>query len=290
MQTQISNTKRHIIKLQKSIDNKLFDLLVDLDDQLVNGYERTEINIMLKANIIRKILVDTNIIHHVNCGNTTTIQEIIIMKSKDNSIYIESVINYDKQIQDNKTTVTQIPLYKNPKLKELAIVKKYKIDMIPIYKYLKTKTSSVNLNTQINYSQNNFVEENKVKKFNDLLLKKKSFQFSYINIKNKQLINHQNDIKNKPKYKNFRESLNDYCPINNINNSSESEDEYKQIKNEYINIPFIINKNNDIEDIRLNESQMQNQINKIPLIGKRSVNHRDIDRKKYLIKYEQDVD
>jgi hypothetical protein len=109
------NNQRHNEKLSRSIDNKLFDLLIDLDQQNLN-YKNSDINIAIKYLIIQKIFIDRQCIDILteNIDKTTNFS-IEFGKADNNEIkitHLDKTVNIDKN-----NTVFQ-------RLKDFIIVKK----------------------------------------------------------------------------------------------------------------------------------------------------------------------
>jgi hypothetical protein len=290
MQVLINNTNKHISKVKKSIQNKLFDLLIDLDDELAHGYTDLDVNLMLKANIIRKILVDAKLMPKIVKSNTTTVQDITFLKMRDNTIQVQSIVNYDKVMVNNIKSINQLTLYTNPNSQQCIkeAVKKYQINMIPMYNYMNQQKKNCNK-----------IIEPKIVKFKDLAITANRFKISVPKLAEKP--------------KNFNESLKQIFKEDEKENNTiqividpddfESEEEdLKEIKQEYTQYPFLLENSSDDEydDEKLNkqkQSEKKEKLNKFvqntQYIGKRSINHKDNDREKYinnLKNSKQDVD
>jgi hypothetical protein len=292
MNILVANTNKHINKVRKSIQNKLFDLLVDLDDELAHGYDNMELNVMLKANIIKKILVDLKLMSKIVVSNTTTVQDITFLKMRDNTIEVQNIINYDKAISGNVKNINQLQLYKNPNpsvIKES--VKKYQINMVPLYNYMKQQKSKNNINK--------VMIQPKMLVFKDLQITANRFKILKSENLNKINIKQSiNDIFNEED-----ENKPIQIVINDLDKSdSESNDELEEIKQQYTQSPFILSdtEEDEIQDTRLKEQRHKQKLEKFnnmqkatPYIGKKSISHRDKDRQKYigkLVNSMQDVD
>lgn len=291
MQVLINNTNKHINKVKKSIQNKLFDLLIDLDDELAHGYTDLDVNLMLKANIIRKILVDAKLMSKIVKSNTTTVQDITFLKMRDNTIQVQSIVNYDKVMANNIKSINQLTLYSNPKSQQYIkeAVKKYQINMIPMYEYMNQQKKNVNK-----------IIEPRVVKFKDLAITANRFKITIPKMAQKPN-NFKDSLKQVFEEDDKKENNTIQIVIDPDDWDSE-EEELKDIKQEYTQYPFLLENSSDEEeqDKKLNKQKqmekkekLQNFVKNTQYIGKRSINHKDNDREKYinnLKNSKQDVD
>lgn len=274
MKTLAHNTAKHISKLTRSIDNKLFDLLIDLDDQLAHGYEQQHANLLLKYFIMHKILLDNQMLENTVVNDHVIQQNITLDKMKDNYIKVQTILNFE-QAEPGDAIKHKTMYHDKTLIASDNVAKKYEIDMVPLYRFF--------------YS-------NKI--------------FKLINVRNKfknlQVVStgKLNFINYKPK--NFKDSLKYFCPIDE--NSSDDDEitykEMKKIRSEYTKVPFIMtNPKNEIHEekhqqqnskfgnldwkipIKTKQSETPKgdlkQMEIIPFIGVRSINHKDKDRDKY---------
>lgn len=242
----ISNTvSKHIERLNKKIDSKLFDLLVDIDDQQQMGYKEPKYNYNLKKAILDKILFDKNIklnsytegVYKYSNGIrfNYTKYELILGKHKDNSI-----------IPLGANTVLNGTPKKYEYGEEIDIVKKYLIDLSVFYKQLdksfKTKISHVNtINLNKNFAQFN----NKISNYNNQIKcgEKLSYNVNKINNKSDAFANMMDNYAVK-KY-----TKNDTLKTYNIDDLTIPKDDKRKIKNGYDSI-----KNYEFKTINVIES------------------------------------
>lgn len=251
MQTFYKNNKTHKLKLYKSIDNKLFDLLVDLDAQMAQGYENNDLNIILKYYIISKLLVDKNLSGEITYEAIK--QNITLTRTNTNQIYVDQIqpiYEYEPGKYCPKIK------YKNKYEPKEKIIKKYEFDFEPLINYIQTTKRIIITNT----------------------LPKK-----FINIK-PDITNRDNYIN--PNVSQFNNKLHIYLPLNDIDDSdpeSDNEQQLNQIHDPYIN--KLEEKQIDIQSKHILQAKDKNEIQQLTkFIGKRTENHRDKDRDKYLNK------
>lgn len=205
MQTFYKNNKTHKEKLEKSINNKLFDLLIDLDGQLAQGYEHTDLNIMLKYYIMTKLIIDRQAISGITF--TAIKQNVAIARTNDNNIYIDRIETIT-EYEPNKYC-PQVS-YKHKYDKGQNIIKRYEIDFEPLRLFAKNKR---NITMKIDYPR---------------------FKILKIDRTNTDNYIHKNVSQ-------FNNKLNIYLPPN-VFEDSDSEDDKEQkmqsIKNPYT--PYIL--------------------------------------------------
>lgn len=245
MKQLYNNTKKHVQKLQRSIQNKMFDLLIDLDDELAHGYEQQQANLLIKFTILNKIMVDNGLTKFGNYTPLTVEMPLTIAKMKDNTIEIQDMQRYDKSSDKEGSKIKQTTLFRNDKIVgSPLVIKKYSLNLIPLFQFVKS------------HKFVKFYYENK--KFKHLQ-KSKLMELEYLH---------------KPEFP-FKNSLKQYCPFDEEELSDDME--FKNIKQEYIKTPFIITNNN-----KNNNQHSEQQIQTItPFLGQRTVNHKDKDREKY---------
>lgn len=245
MKQLYNNTKKHVQKLQRSIQNKMFDLLIDLDDELAHGYEQQQANLLIKFTILNKIMVDNGLTKFGKYTPLTVEMPLTLAKMKDNTLEIQDMQRFDKVSNKEESKIVQTTLFRNDKIVgSPLVIKKYSLNLIPLFKFVDS------------HKFVKFYYENK--KFKHLQ-KSKLMEVEYLH---------------KPQFS-FKNSLKNYCPFDEDSFSDDTE--FKDIKQEYIKTPFIItnkNKNNK----QHNEQQVQTIT---PYLGQRSINHKDKDRDKY---------
>lgn len=258
MKQLYNNTKKHVQKLQRSIQNKMFDLLIDLDDELAHGYEQQQANLLIKFTILNKIMVDNNLTEFGKYTPLTVEMPLTIAKMKDNTIEIQNMERFDKSSDKQGSKIVQTTLFRNDKVVGSPLVtKKYSLNLIPLFEFIKS------------HKFVRFYYENK--KFKHLQ-KSKLMEIEYLH---------------KPQFP-FKNSLKQYFPFDDDDISDDTD--FKNIKQEYIKTPFIIT-NNKKDNKQHNEQQIQTIT---PFLGQRSINHKDKDREKYKeqfkIEYNTNID
>jgi len=246
MQTLHHNTVKHITKLTKSISNKLFDLLIDLDDQMAHGYENTSLNIMLKYMILQKILYDSNIPHKFKVptmdDDELTSREILFNKMSDNSVFINMITDTTK-LQPKPKTIFNQPI---PLTSTFQVAKKYKINIIPTYAHFSDYIYA------------------KVKKLIKAKPKVMNITHTYFDIK--------------PTKRTPYSKIN-YDEIKDVNFKNIQPEYLKQpfiiSKNEF---------DGTVIKIDESEEQLKKKQQLTKFLGTRSISHRDEDREKYLQK------
>jgi hypothetical protein len=223
----------------------MFDLLIDLDDELAHGYEQQQANLLIKFTILNKIMVDNGLTKFGKYTPLTVEMPLTLAKMKDNTLEIQNMERFDKSSDKEGSRIIQTTLFRNDKIiGSPLVVKKYSLNLIPLFKFV---------------DSNKFVKfyyENK--KFKHLQ-KSKLMEIEYLH---------------KPQFS-FKNSLKNYCPFDDDSFSDDAE--FKNIKQEYIKTPFILtNKNKN------NKFHSEQQIQTItPFLGQRTINHKDKDRDKY---------
>lgn len=283
MEIYSENSKRHSQKLYRSIQNKLFDLLIDLDEENNYTYNHKELNLVLKYYILHKIFLDLHgepII--INEMNNVKKLDFTLGKSDNNEI---KILEVDKLVVNNNN-------YEIRKLKDYnirgnnfnKINKKYKLNYYALYQHIKSNKNIVNIkiSNSSNNNNNNLNDKNNINKFKNLIIS------NCININSKYFKEfdahnvNNNIIKINNPYFNINEIPND---IDNnligdktINHRDKTRDKYNNkyitklnmlfddnsdSDNEYNNYKFheFINNNYDKTNKRLN--QINNDINEI---------------------------
>jgi hypothetical protein len=292
----MSNTiNKHIYKLQRSIDNKLFDLLVDIEDQIATGnYEHWKINHELRQVIMRKILLDKGIKITPNklgvygYSHNTKIQykeyQLTLGKGADNLIYpMYALITY------NDKCITKRFDYNSNDIK-----KKIQYNLVNVFKNQKKDFECIH---------NNIVElNNKYYRYNNI---KFVYPNSDINIYNNKLnlsvrnsnisnnILHSDDeimlqdqIHHNPQFNRNSNKNNDNelilqdNKIKNSDNSNEIKYKFNHIEDDYM---FDID-SDEADDIdNVNYKNMLKQIKFYEdAMGLVSNSHKNKDRVKYL--------
>lgn len=232
----MSNTiNKHILKLEKSIDNKLFDLLVDLEDQCSTyDYKHWKINYELRQVILRKILLDKNI--HITpnklgvygYSHNQKIQykeyQLTIGKSSDNRILpMYAVITYNDKA-----------LTKKFEFKGDDIKKKIQYNLVSVFKNQKKDFESIH---------NNAIElNNAYYRYNNI---------KYIYPKSNNNVNNYDHVKNFE----FDIPINSHTSINNFG----ADDIQEQIHNNPI-IKQIYNENNK-NNMEIDQGNVKNDNN-----------------------------
>lgn len=246
MKQLYNNTKKHVQKLQRSIQNKMFDLLIDLDDELAHGYEQQQANLLIKFTILNKIMVDNGLTKFGKYTPLSVEMPLTLVKMKDTTLEVQDMQLYEKTSNKEGAKIKQTTLFRNDKIVgSPLVVKKYSLNLIPLFKFVDS------------HKFVKFYYENK--KFKNLQRTKPS----------------EVEIIHQPKFS-FKNSLKNYCPFGDDSFSDDTE--YKNIKQEYIKTPFILTKNS--KDKKKGTEQEIQTIT--PYLGQRSVNHKDKDRNKYI--------
>lgn len=142
----MSNTVlKHIAKLNKSIDNKLFDLLVDLEDQInTNNYQHWKINHELRKVILRKIMLDKNIkltpnklgVYGYSHNEKIQFKEynITFGKGDDNIIYpMYAVFSFKDKVTTKQFEYNKDKIKKKIQYNLVNVFKNAKQDLSPIH-------------------------------------------------------------------------------------------------------------------------------------------------------------
>lgn len=139
MSVQHKNLQKHYSKLRKSIDNKLFDLLIDLDDENSSDYPFKDINIILKYYIINKILYNKRCIELLKISDKNVHQELTIGKSNDNLIYITSILSKNR---NEPELLKNSFILCNNNYDDKNIIKRYSCDLKPLINFINTYQSN----------------------------------------------------------------------------------------------------------------------------------------------------
>jgi len=319
MSKKINNNKKnlenHNKNRTKSIQNKLFDLLVDLDDENAHGYDHNELNLLIKYYIVNKILLDKQCIQIGDSRDAIKI-DLTFGKNEDNRIIITGV---DKKYIKNGVTIckniSDFGIKDNVKTK---INKCYSFNYLSLIKFIqqnhklnitivKNKDDSVNLNHYNNINKYNSFKNLSIQHVNNINSRyirelycdnnKYLLNIQFKKIHNEYDTNQINDINDdligsvsirrrddiREQYKNNMININNnrkkdkFIDINSINNynNDDSDDDIK-IK-DYIDINKIYDKNINNDNNNINN-------NKIDLSGnnhKRKRNINDITSDNY---------
>lgn len=306
-----NTTARHIQKLLKSIDNKLFDLLVDLEDQNNHGYDRTNVNYNLRDAILDKIIADKNIQKEIDNKKYSNIV-INLVKTQTNMIAISTLnrfnnitlkpdnITYTKDIYNFKCiSIEMDPIIRSrvKRYNKLSIVKQQDVEINHLFarygnKRFCSNKKPININNnQINKNDNNnnnkiFIDINEIPNNNENIENDVMNDSSDEDIKEK-LMKKENPY---DKIKNFK-----FTPKYTIEESDDDLQEDVKEVNDKINY-IIDNKDNinnkkDKEELNYimdcinyyndNLSNIRDNM-ETPSGIKISENHKDRDRKKFI--------
>lgn len=154
MNTFHKNSATHILKLYNKINNNLFNLMVDLEEESVNNPEAREINYHINYYIIQKILMMKNF--NIDT-NKYVFFDITFGKHKNNTIYITDI----KSKKDGNLIEKSGFLIQNNKYNRDDIVKNFSISL----KMLQNHIS----NNSVVYKNNSF-KTLKINKVNDMYI------------------------------------------------------------------------------------------------------------------------
>lgn len=287
-----STVNKHIYKLQRSIDNKLFDLLVDIEDQIATGnYEHWKINHELRQIIMKKILLDKGIKITPNklgvygYSHNVKIQykeyQLTLGKGADNLIYpMYALITYN-----DKCITKQFDYNSND------IKKKIQYNLVNVFKNQKKDFECIHNNVvELNdkyYRYNNikFIYPN-----NDHNIYNKNL---FSSVRNTNLSNNILHDNNEDELQNqIHQNLQNNNDINNNNNPSNNNNNNKDLNNNQIKYQFNHIEDDYMFDIDSDEADDMDNVNYKNVLkqirfyedamGLVSNTHKNKDRVKYL--------
>lgn len=302
----MSNTLvKHIAKLTKSIDNKLFDLLVDIEDQInTNNYTHWKINHELRKIIMRKILLDKDIkltpnklgVYGYSHNEKIQFKEykLTLGKGDDNLIYPMYAVfsfkdkvttkqfNYNKDKIKKKIQYDLVNVFKSMK-QDLISIHNNVIELNPHYyrynniKYIYPKLNIDNVNNYEGIKQYEFTDHpiNKHTTYNDFMEDDLQQQIHNNKIIQRFVDNKIDDNYNNDEMHNINNNAHDN------NNNQIVEYKFNKIEDDYM---FDNDEDEDLET-NIKSDHISKQISFYEdAMGIVSNSHKNKDRVKYLEK------
>lgn len=279
---------RHTEKLNYKVNMGMFDLLINLDEQIKNGMDGRNI-VPIKKSIINKMLVDNKCDHIIKeINNSCIFATLCLYRDKNNFIYIGSYnlkfhnkpeIYYCKNIEYVKTyNIDLIPYFRsncNNKPSELTI---YRNNCISIN--CKYNTNALSIKNCINVTINK-----KFAQYNNLRFYDKSEKQGYNSIKNFDLGN--NYIDNSSDDEAGRPNIGDIIKAKEFKPKDDRYSIYYHTKTFNKGEPITYSSDEDMgrDDIYRVNDDVEKEIRLYEkYLGSASQTHKDKDRRKYLNK------